>query len=151
MKLALCWLWVILVTIGLCFSIYFIALGYDETREKKVKEYEEGVETWNEAVRPQFIELDIKVYETADRIMTNETLFSNVLKPVDREVSTITEKLDHDGYGELPDYEPLYFISWDPSSVFNLETEHSLNMTKTISLNLLVNHNDTEWTIPIPP
>ena len=113
MKLALCWLWVILVTIGLCFSIYFIAIGYDETREKKVKEYEEGVETWNEAVRPQFIELDITVFETPDRLITNDTQFTHILKPVDREVSTITEKLDHDGYGELPDYQPLYFIGWD--------------------------------------
>ena len=70
---------------------------------------------------------------------------------MDREVSTITEKLDHDGYGELPDYDPLYFISWDSASVFHLETMHSLNMTKSISLNLRVNHNNTEWLIPIPP
>lgn len=32
-KFALCWLWVIFVFIGLCFSVYFLALGYDESRE----------------------------------------------------------------------------------------------------------------------
>ena len=53
-KLAFCWLWLILLTVMLVFSIYFVALGFTGDREEKITSYENAVDTWNDDLRPQF-------------------------------------------------------------------------------------------------
>jgi hypothetical protein len=98
-KLAFCWLWLVFLSVSLCFSLYFLSMAYAEERESKLKDYEKGVETWNEEVRPVFSNLTITAFVSDTPTYTNATKFTHVLQGIEQEIDTIEQKLDHDGYG----------------------------------------------------
>jgi hypothetical protein len=120
-------------------------MAYSEERESKLMDYEEGVETWNTEVRPAFANLTITAYGL------NRTLETEPFAPVEHELETIEEKLDHDGYGKLPDYQPLFFVGFDHAAVYGLDTVTHVNFTQTAEIWLRVDDRDQTDDILLPP
>ena len=98
MKLAVCWVWLIIITAMLVFSIYFVALGFTGDREDNLKEYDVAVDSWNRRLRPRFEQLHMRAYEESiDNMQFSSELEEYTKEPVDY-------PLDHDRNGKLPEY-----------------------------------------------
>jgi hypothetical protein len=127
-------------------------MAFSEERESKITEYSEGVEEWNTVVRPAFGNLTITAYRFSSSTGQGSTIYTQPLEPVEHETSVITEKLDHDEYGALPDYKPLYFIGHSDPAIFGLDSVSHVNLTQSVNLALHVVSDDAQtWEILLPP
>lgn len=120
--------------------------SFGETRETRVKVYEDDILYWNETKRDQFKGNQFLVqYDNGGTLNdANGTITEHT-----------SESLEHilteDKHGELPTYEPLYYSRKEPSSWYGITSQVShFDSSQTIKFNISVSDTPEDQSISIP-
>ena len=132
--------------IGCTVGVILVIKSFGETRETRLKLYEEDILKWNTTKRAEFKNTNflVQFINNGTSVDANDTLTENTSESVEFQLA-------EDKYGELPSYDPLYYSRREKASWFGVtDLISSFNVLETLEFNISIPSSPDNQVVTIP-
>lgn len=132
---------------GTAVGLVMILKSFGETRETRLEIYQEDIDEWATIKRPEFLGNKFWI----QNIREDDTLVTSTNYLPSKTEDSVEHQIAEDKYGDIPEYDPLYYSSRNEASSFGVDSNIlTFNSTQKLKFNILVGEGASQQSVTVP-